>query len=136
MSGGAPGSGEGVNHFFTIASLLDLDPEKPDQTLGKDNIVRIYQSGYEREMTRSLQTISGYYQGDESALKQMRLNLINSYKNENRLVERIDGVALSYPSDQMEQRILNAMRHAIQLCVKQAAEARNAVPVKPAGELF
>lgn len=119
--------------YLVSGSLLDMNPEDPSETLGKSKRFKLYHHGYSDEITNSPHGIPAF-QGDISALREMRLLLLGN-KPERTYVTGI----FYYPSPQMVPRINNAWRHAIKLCVEQAAAARNAVnavPVKPAGELF
>jgi hypothetical protein len=111
-------------------SLLDMNPEDVSFTLGKkETFLRHYSTSL--EITRSPHAFPAFL-GDVNALEKMRLLLLSVKP------ERTDwtGNSLIVDFTEMGPRITSAWRHAIKLCVEQAAATRNAVPVKPAGELF
>jgi hypothetical protein len=115
---------------LSSGSLLDMDPEFPSVTIGKSDRFQDYpQQTYKYTSPH----VNLAFQGDINALRDMRLLLLaNKPNNRKTYLTSI----YYYPSPQMVPRINNVWPHAIKLCVEQAAAARNAESVKPAGELF
>lgn len=139
MDGGPPGSHKDVDFWWQSVSLTNLDPNEPFETLGKAEKIRTYMGDDRSSHGYTPYTNAAYYIGDIEEMEKAKQHVLKLYKAQNRQPAWRSELELDhYPRD-IKKRIRNAMSHAIKLCVKQAAqerEAANAAPVKPAGELF